>query len=128
MGILVFVIRILFTFCKLYRYLKGKHNYEFKRIGKFVGVQVALIGCWTLALALNLAANWPFHGFSESDEKWDEAIQIDYCPKNLDESDLYNSTFNILRTTAMSINYYLLVIPSSICLILVRFKSSQDIL
>ena len=83
MGILVFVIRILFTFCKLYRYLKDKHNYEFKRIGNFVKVQVALIGCWTLALALNLAANWPFHGFSESDEKWDEAIQIDYCPANL---------------------------------------------
>ena len=91
-------------------------------------IQVALMGCWIAALGLNLAANWPFHLLKESNEKWDKAIQIQYCPENLDEKNLYKSLNNILRIANFSINYYLLVVPSFICLILVRFKSSQDIL
>ena len=107
---------MIYTFCKMFSSIRSLHNYEYRRIRNFLIVQLIL----TFFCIEELTRNWITVFLQTKDEDWQDTFKIQGCGEENWQTVLI--TMNTIFTR------YLLLVPFLISLIMVRFKSSQDIL
>ena len=108
LSLTIFMIQ---TFYVIYTQMKKQHNYEFKRVKSTLFYQITMQGIFLCHFAISYYLYWPFEGWGK-----------DYEQKGLCDE------MNNSRLTLMILTKALYIDSLIFAFIIVRVKSSQDIL